>query len=97
MGYSIVKELCERGIAVIAFARTKEKLEKLFGAEPNVTIITGDIFFRVEDLQAAARGVEVIFQAANIPYADWEGKTSCLYDKYCPCSEGTVRKACDCR
>ncbi|MFC6603742.1 SDR family NAD(P)-dependent oxidoreductase [Ectobacillus funiculus] len=73
MGYSIVKELCERGIAVIAFARTKEKLEKLFGAEPNVTIITGDIF-RVEDLQAAARGVEVIFQAANIPYADWEGK-----------------------
>ncbi|MDQ0245575.1 nucleoside-diphosphate-sugar epimerase [Bacillus fengqiuensis] len=73
MGYSIVKELSGRGIAVTAFARTKAKLEKLFNEDPNVTIFTGDIF-RIEDLQAAASGVDVIFQAANIPYAEWEEK-----------------------
>ena len=30
MGYSLVKELSSRGIKVVAFARTKEKLERLF-------------------------------------------------------------------
>jgi nucleoside-diphosphate-sugar epimerase len=73
MGYSIVKELSDRGIAVTAFARTKAKLEKLFEGDPNVTIFTGDIF-QIEDLQAAASGVDVIFQAANIPYPEWEKK-----------------------
>ncbi|MFC3884841.1 SDR family NAD(P)-dependent oxidoreductase [Bacillus songklensis] len=73
MGYSIVKELSGRGIAVIAFARTKAKLEKLFEGDPNVTIFTGDIF-RIEDLRAAASDVDVIFQAANIPYSEWEEK-----------------------
>lgn len=73
MGYSIVKELSGRGIAVIAFARTKAKLEKLFKSDPNVTIITGDIF-RMDDLLAAASEADVIFQAANIPYSEWEEK-----------------------
>lgn len=71
MGYSIVKELSSRGIKVIAFARTKSKLEKLFGTDKNVTTYSGDIF-KVEDIIDAASGVDVIFQAANLPYKDWE-------------------------
>lgn len=73
MGYSIVKELSGRGIAVTAFARTKAKLEKLFKGDPNVAIFTGDIF-QLEDLREAALGVDVIFQAANLPYSEWEEK-----------------------
>lgn len=73
MGYSIVKELSARGIAVIAFARTKAKLEKLFTGMPNVTIYAGDLF-RQEDLQEAAKDVDVVFQAANLPYQEWESK-----------------------
>ena len=77
MGYSIVKELSSRGISVTAFARTKGKLEKLFGEDPNVTILAGDLF-QIEDLQKAAQDVEVIFQSANIPYSEWEEKLPLL-------------------
>lgn len=73
MGYSIVQELSKRGIQVTALARNKAKLEKLFRDVPNVTVYSGDIF-QVEDIIAAADGVDVIFQAANIPYIDWEEK-----------------------
>jgi nucleoside-diphosphate-sugar epimerase len=72
MGYSIVKELSSRGIEVTAFARTQSKLEKLFGHDP-VTIFSGDIF-NLDDLKAATSNVDVIFQAANIPYPEWEEK-----------------------
>lgn len=77
MGYSIVKELSKRGIAVTAFARTKSKLEKLFGDDRNITTFSGDIF-QAEDLQEAAKGVDVIFQSANIPYTEWEEKLARL-------------------
>lgn len=77
MGYSIVKELADRGIHVTAFARTKSKLENLFGDDANITIFSGDIF-KVEDLQSAAEGVDVIFHSANIPYSEWEGKLALL-------------------
>jgi short-subunit dehydrogenase len=30
MGYALVNELTERGIETVAFARTKEKLQKLY-------------------------------------------------------------------
>lgn len=73
MGYSIVKELSRRGITVTAFARTKGKLEKLFGDDPNVTIMTGDVF-QLNNLQEAAKDTEVIFQSANIPYPEWKEK-----------------------
>lgn len=69
MGYSIVKELSNRGIEVTAFARTKSKLDKLFREDT----FQGDIF-QVQDIKAAAKGVDVIFQAANIPYPEWEEK-----------------------
>jgi NADP-dependent 3-hydroxy acid dehydrogenase YdfG len=44
MGYSIVKELIQREVEVVAFARTKEKLEEMFRTEPQVVIQPGDAF-----------------------------------------------------
>lgn len=71
MGYSIVKELAQRGIDVVAFARGKEKLNKLFQNEEKVTIKSGDVFDLVS-LKEASDGVDTIFQAMNIPYSEWE-------------------------
>lgn len=79
MGYSIVKELISRGITVTAFARSRSKLEKLFGNEPEVNLFAGDIF-NMEDLLAASNNVDVIFQSANIPYQEWEQKLPLLMD-----------------
>ncbi|MEH7385613.1 SDR family NAD(P)-dependent oxidoreductase [Bacillus sp. JJ1521] len=70
MGYAIVEELVERGIEVIAFARTKEKLGKLFTNRELVQIVAGDVFNKT-DLLNAARGVDVIFHSVNIPYSEW--------------------------
>lgn len=79
MGYSIVKELVSRGITVTAFARTRSRLEKLFGNEPKVTIFAGDIF-NMEDLLSASKNVDIIFQSANIPYQQWDQKLPLLMD-----------------
>ncbi|MFX3675223.1 MAG: SDR family NAD(P)-dependent oxidoreductase [Paenisporosarcina sp.] len=70
MGYSIVKELTSRGIMVTAFARSREKLEKFFGDDKNVIIFTGDVF-RLEDLDEAAKEVDIIYHCVNIPYTNW--------------------------
>lgn len=77
MGYSIVKELAQRGINVTAFARGKEKLAKLFANEGKVTIVSGDAF-RLKSLKEAAAGADVIFHAMNIPYPEWEKKLHAL-------------------
>jgi nucleoside-diphosphate-sugar epimerase len=77
MGFAIVKELTARGIGVVAFARTKERLVKLFEKDPNVTIFCGNIF-SLEDVQEAATGVDVIFHSANIPYPEWEERLPLL-------------------
>lgn len=71
MGYAITKELCNRGIDVVAFARNKKKLEKLFYGEEKVQIMTGDVF-QQSNVMEAAKGVDVIFHAVNIPYTNWE-------------------------
>ncbi|WP_059104474.1 SDR family NAD(P)-dependent oxidoreductase [Shouchella shacheensis] len=71
MGYSIVNELSRRGVEVTAFARSKDKLDKMFRESPNVTVHSGDIF-RQDELDVAASGVDMIFHAANIPYGDWQ-------------------------
>jgi nucleoside-diphosphate-sugar epimerase len=71
MGYSVVKELSSRGIQVTAFARTREKLEKFFGDDVNVTIFTGDVFSK-EDLDKAAKDVDIIYHCVNIPYTKWK-------------------------
>lgn len=71
MGYAIVNELIDRGIKVIAFARNRNKLEKLYGTQALVEQFEGDVF-NSSDLMAAAGGVDVIFHAINIPYHLWE-------------------------
>lgn len=73
MGYSIVKELAGRGIEVIAYARNEEKLKKMFEEDAQVIIQKGDAF-QQKDLERAADGSDVIFQAINIPYSDWKTK-----------------------
>lgn len=73
MGYAIVEELAARGIEVTAFARSKEKMEKLFGTNKNVKIQPGDVFNK-QDLDLASKNVDVIFHAVNIPYSEWEEK-----------------------
>ena len=67
MGYSLVKELSSKGIKVVAFARTKEKLERLFHDDANVMIFADDVFNK-RDLAEEAKGVDIIFHGANIPY-----------------------------
>ncbi|WP_428909536.1 SDR family NAD(P)-dependent oxidoreductase [Niallia sp. Krafla_26] len=73
MGYSLVKELSSRGIKVVAFARTKSRLERLFAHDYNVEIVTGNLFQKSE-LARAAKGVDMIFHSANIPYREWDEK-----------------------
>ncbi|MCS0543211.1 SDR family NAD(P)-dependent oxidoreductase, partial [Aeromonas veronii] len=77
MGYAIVEELIEREIEVIAFARSKEKLERLFNNREKVQIVTGDVF-NEEDLINAAKDIDVIFHAINIPYSEWYEKQPTL-------------------
>jgi len=74
MGYAMVQELVSRGtFEVVAFARTKSKLERLFGNQSSVTIVAGDAFNK-EEITAAAQGADIIIHALNVPYSEWEEK-----------------------
>lgn len=69
-GRVIVEELLRRNIAVTAFGRSSTKLEQLSTELAHPALLqhyTGDVF-QTEDVQAAAEGVEVIFQCAAVPY-----------------------------
>ncbi|MDX8045862.1 SDR family NAD(P)-dependent oxidoreductase [Gracilibacillus sp. S3-1-1] len=71
IGQAIVKELAERNVDVVAFARGKEKLEALFADNQYVTIQQGDALNKRE-LELGMLGVDVIIHALNIPYSKWE-------------------------
>lgn len=73
MGFAIAEELDVRNIEVVAFARGKERLQQLFGSKENVSIFPGDVFKKA-DLIEAAKDVDVIFHAINIPYSEWSEK-----------------------
>lgn len=73
MGYAIVRECIQRGIAVVAFARNREKLERLYRDESLVDIATGDAL-HIDDLLAASNGVDVIFNSVSILYQEWAEK-----------------------
>lgn len=73
MGYALVMELVSRGVEVVAFARGKERLGKLFENEEKVTILAGDAGEK-KQISLAADGVDVIFHALNLPYEDWKMK-----------------------
>jgi nucleoside-diphosphate-sugar epimerase len=70
MGYALVNELASRGIETVAFARGREKLQRLFGSTSGVHVKNGDMF-HLQDLLTAGEGADVIFYAANIPYVEW--------------------------
>ncbi len=78
MGHAIVRELINREMfEVVAFARTHSKLQRLFGSDPHVSIVSGDVF-HVEEIRTVARDVDIIFHAMNIPYPEWEEKLPTL-------------------
>lgn len=70
MGYALACELVERGIEVVVFARSKDKLQRLFGDMNGISIVAGDVF-DTDQLFEAGKGAEVIFHAVNIPYPQW--------------------------
>ncbi|WP_096200275.1 SDR family NAD(P)-dependent oxidoreductase [Bacillus sp. FJAT-45350] len=85
IGYALVCELASRGVEVVAFARNKEKLKKLFNNKSNVSIYSGDALNET-DLIKSSEGVEVIFHALNFPYQEWE-------EKHPKCIKNMIRTA----
>ncbi|WP_235860251.1 SDR family NAD(P)-dependent oxidoreductase [Rossellomorea aquimaris] len=79
MGYALVNELVNRGIQVVAFARGKEKLDKLFGTIDRIEIHSGNAEVK-EHLIEAGKGCDVIFHAMNIPYQDWKDKLAVIME-----------------
>ncbi|RSK29324.1 SDR family NAD(P)-dependent oxidoreductase [Bacillus sp. HMF5848] len=73
MGYALVKELISRGVEVVAFAKSEQKLTSLYKHEAKIKIATGDALI-VQDLLKAAEGVDVIFNAISFPYQEWKEK-----------------------
>lgn len=67
MGYALVNELTSRGLTVTAFARNRQKLEKLYGKNSNVHIIDGDVL-HLNDIKKAAEGADIIFHTISFPY-----------------------------
>lgn len=73
IGYALVQELVFRDVEVMAFSRTKEKLNELYQDEPKVSIFKGDALVE-KDVMEAVNGVDVIFHAVSFPYQEWEEK-----------------------
>jgi len=85
IGYALVNELIERGVEVVAFSRTKERLYNLYQYESKVTTFSGDVLVE-KDVIEAANGVDVIFHAISFPYQEWR-------DKHPLCIEIIIRAA----
>lgn len=69
-GKAIAQELAYRGIEVVLFGRTAQKLETLkaeLGGSALIDFQAGDVFDAAH-VAEAARGAQVIFHAASIPY-----------------------------
>lgn len=69
MGFALTEEHINRGYEVIAFARTKQKLDQLFNHE-KIKIVSGDALNQAELLHAAT-DVDIIFHSVNVPYQHW--------------------------
>ncbi|MEK4299429.1 SDR family oxidoreductase [Oceanobacillus sp. FSL W8-0428] len=87
-GQVIVSELLNRGIEVIAFGRSQNKLEALL-AEYNhhlsLTYKLGDIF-DYQTIVDAAKDADVIFQCANVKYQE-------MAEKLMPLGESVMKAA----
>ncbi|WP_134684478.1 NAD-dependent epimerase/dehydratase family protein [Brevibacillus migulae] len=76
VGKPLVTELIRRGVETVAFGRSAAKLESLARELGNPTLLrleTGDAF-KPGDIVRAARGAEVMFHSANIPYHEMESR-----------------------
>lgn len=75
-GAAIVEELVKRGIPVIAFGRSRSKLEQFaarLGNPPELSIATGDAF-QTDDVESASKEADVMFHCANVPYHEMEDR-----------------------
>lgn len=79
-GKAMVSELLERGIKVIAFGRTEDKLKGLVEAHhfnQYLSYKLGDIF-DYQTIVNAAKGADVMFQCANVKYQEMEEQLQLL-------------------
>jgi nucleoside-diphosphate-sugar epimerase len=72
MGKALTSELLSRGIATVAFSRSRSHLEELQRqhSNPLLTIAAGDAF-KPEEVAHAAAGADVLFQSIGLPYPEW--------------------------
>lgn len=71
IGFAYTNELLKNNIPVTVLARSKGKTEKLFGKNPLIEIITGDVLER-DNLKEVAKDKDFIFHGINYPYNLWE-------------------------
>jgi nucleoside-diphosphate-sugar epimerase len=71
IGFAYTNELLENKIPVTVLARSKMKTEKLFGKNPLLEIIAGDVLER-DNLKEVAKDKDFIFHGINYPYNLWE-------------------------
>lgn len=75
-GAAITEELVRRGIPVIAFGRSRSKLEQFaarLGNPAHLSLAVGDAC-RADDVSAASEDADVLFHCANVPYHEMETK-----------------------
>lgn len=90
MGFALTEELLNRGYEVIAFARTKQKLEQLFHHK-QIKIVSGDALNQA-DLLHAATGVDIIFHSVNVPYQHWSKQLLPIMDNVLSVAKQTGAK-----
>ncbi|GMK40274.1 hypothetical protein PCCS19_33300 [Paenibacillus sp. CCS19] len=75
-GAAVTEELVRRGVPVIAFGRSRSKLEQFaarLGNPSHLSLAVGDAF-RTDDVASASEDADVLFHCANVPYHEMETK-----------------------
>ena len=71
IGSAIVLELIKQNMQVIAFSKSKQKLNDMFGQYSEVICVAGDAL-NDDEVRHAAKGVDLIVHAINFPYQHWQ-------------------------
>lgn len=93
-GQVIVSELLARGMEVIAFGRSQNKLKALVEKHhyhPGLSYKLGDIF-EYQTIVDAAKSADVIFQCANVKYQEMEEKLHLLGESVMKAAETLGKK-----
>jgi nucleoside-diphosphate-sugar epimerase len=75
-GAAITQELIKRGIATVAYGRSRHKLEQLaakLGFPGHLQLAVGDAF-NPNEIVAASQNADVMFHCANVPYHEMESR-----------------------